>query len=202
MPGTPATSPNFGAPRYSNADADDFATQVNAVTDTFDAAAAKRGSIVDSDIAGNANLSPSKILGMVIDQNNWAALALPAGYTGGVLTVDGLIPGPEYVVLASGLVVFRGVLLHNFPSGSFPTGLTFGPLPPGARPVQLDYAGLDVWQGVDSADDIRSEMTDTLRALVKLKTDGTLVLDGVAGAINPNANNHYLSFNGLTFSTG
>lgn len=41
MPGTPATSPNFGAPRYdNNVDPADFATQVNAVTDAFDAKAA------------------------------------------------------------------------------------------------------------------------------------------------------------------
>lgn len=37
MPGSPATSPNFSAPRYSDADTADFASQVNGVTDAFDA---------------------------------------------------------------------------------------------------------------------------------------------------------------------
>jgi hypothetical protein len=36
MPGTPATTPRHGAPRYANTDAADFATQANAVTDRFD----------------------------------------------------------------------------------------------------------------------------------------------------------------------
>jgi hypothetical protein len=39
VPGTPATSVRFGAPRYANTDASDFAGQVNAVTDAFDAKA-------------------------------------------------------------------------------------------------------------------------------------------------------------------
>jgi hypothetical protein len=41
MPGTPATSPRFGAPRYANSDAVDFAGQVNGVTDIFDLTAAR-----------------------------------------------------------------------------------------------------------------------------------------------------------------
>lgn len=42
MPGTPSTSPVFGAPRFANADPADFSTQVNGVTDAFDAKAALR----------------------------------------------------------------------------------------------------------------------------------------------------------------
>jgi hypothetical protein len=49
--GTPPTSPNFGAPRFSASDPADFPTQGNAITDTFDAQAARRGYIVDTDIA-------------------------------------------------------------------------------------------------------------------------------------------------------
>lgn len=41
MPGTPATSPRHGAPRYANTDTSDFAGQVNAVTDRFDITAAR-----------------------------------------------------------------------------------------------------------------------------------------------------------------
>jgi hypothetical protein len=39
VPGSPATSPVFGAPRYSLADAANFAADVNAVTDMFDSKA-------------------------------------------------------------------------------------------------------------------------------------------------------------------
>jgi hypothetical protein len=49
--GTPPTSPNFGVPRFSASDPADFPTQGNAITDTFDAQAARRGYIVDADIA-------------------------------------------------------------------------------------------------------------------------------------------------------
>jgi hypothetical protein len=41
LPGSPATSTRYGAPRYANADAVDFAGQVNGVTDTFDSASAR-----------------------------------------------------------------------------------------------------------------------------------------------------------------
>lgn len=37
MPGTPPTAPRTGAPRYDNADAANFAPQVNAITDNLDA---------------------------------------------------------------------------------------------------------------------------------------------------------------------
>ncbi|MDA0179025.1 tail fiber protein [Solirubrobacter phytolaccae] len=36
MPGTPATTPNFGIPRYDNTDDADFAPQVNAISDRVD----------------------------------------------------------------------------------------------------------------------------------------------------------------------
>jgi microcystin-dependent protein len=39
MPGTPPTSPNFGAPRYADSDTMSFSEQVNAITDTVDAKA-------------------------------------------------------------------------------------------------------------------------------------------------------------------
>lgn len=43
MPGTPPTSPRFGAPRYSDADPVRFSDQVNAIADTFDEKAALTG---------------------------------------------------------------------------------------------------------------------------------------------------------------
>lgn len=55
MPGTPATSPRVGAPRYSNADPATFATQVNAVTDAFDAAVRRLADpIVEADMGTGA----------------------------------------------------------------------------------------------------------------------------------------------------
>ena len=59
--GTPPTSPNFGVPRYSLNDVADFPTQGNAITDTFDAQAAKRGAIVDADIAAGAAIVKTKL---------------------------------------------------------------------------------------------------------------------------------------------
>jgi hypothetical protein len=41
LPGTPATSTRFAAPRFANADAVDFAGQVNSVTDKLDSEAAR-----------------------------------------------------------------------------------------------------------------------------------------------------------------
>lgn len=42
MPGTPPTSPRFDVPRYADTDVAEFSSQVNAITDTIDAAVAKR----------------------------------------------------------------------------------------------------------------------------------------------------------------
>ena len=63
--GTPPTSPNFGVPRYSSADPADFPTQGNAITDTFDAKAARRGAIVDADIAAGAAIAGTKLAPIV-----------------------------------------------------------------------------------------------------------------------------------------
>jgi Concanavalin A-like lectin/glucanases superfamily len=64
--GTPATSPNFGVPRFSANDPADFPTQANAITDTFDAQAALRGAIVDADIAAGAAISKAKLAALGI----------------------------------------------------------------------------------------------------------------------------------------
>lgn len=76
--GTPPTSPNFAAPRFSGNDPADFWDQVNGVTDTFDAQAAKRGAIANADLAANANvaktkLAPLDIMDLDVDAN--AAIA-------------------------------------------------------------------------------------------------------------------------------
>ena len=63
--GTPPTSPNFGVPRYSGSDPADFPTQGNAITDTFDAKAARRGAIVDADIAPGAAIAGTKLAPIV-----------------------------------------------------------------------------------------------------------------------------------------
>lgn len=59
--GTPPTSPNFGAPRFSANDPADFPTQTNGVTDAFDAQAARRGAIVNADIAAAAAIAKTKL---------------------------------------------------------------------------------------------------------------------------------------------
>jgi len=76
--GTPPTSPNFGAPRFSGNDPADFWDQVNGVTDTLDAQAAKRGAIVDADIHAAANIAKTKLAPldvMDIDVDPAAAIA-------------------------------------------------------------------------------------------------------------------------------
>jgi hypothetical protein len=60
VPGTPATSPRFGAPRYANTDTSDFSAQVNAVTDALDLAA-----------KFTSSLSSARPASPVVDQYNW-----------------------------------------------------------------------------------------------------------------------------------
>ena len=84
--GTPPTSPNFAVPRFSAGDPADGPTQMNAITDTFDGLAAKRGSIVDADIASNAAINQAKLalatgmLPNVADVKMTAAATPPAGW--------------------------------------------------------------------------------------------------------------------------
>lgn len=82
--GSPPVSPNFGAPRFSEADPADFPTQGNAITDTFDAQAAKRGAIADADIAPTAAIQLAKIaLGVGADVLRTGDLKLYAGASPG-----------------------------------------------------------------------------------------------------------------------
>ena len=57
MPGTPATSPRAGAPRYTNTDGVNFSGQVNGVTDALDAAMAldSQGTLASRHPAGTAH---------------------------------------------------------------------------------------------------------------------------------------------------
>ncbi len=61
MPGSAPNSPDFDVPRYSDSDQASFSEQVNAITDAFDAAAAKRGAIVDADLTADAAIDTSKL---------------------------------------------------------------------------------------------------------------------------------------------
>jgi hypothetical protein len=58
MPGTPATSPRFGAPRFSDADTASFSAQVNGVLDVLDAAVAgwSSGTYASLPAAGSSNV--------------------------------------------------------------------------------------------------------------------------------------------------
>jgi hypothetical protein len=62
MPGSPATAPYSGAPRYDNADGVDFAGQVNGVTDALDTAIEEVSDRVDAQHLVGATLpaSPSE----------------------------------------------------------------------------------------------------------------------------------------------
>jgi hypothetical protein len=87
--GTPPTSPNFSIPRYSANDVADFPTQGNAITDGFDAQAAKRGAIVDADIASGASISRAKIGALgIVDADIAAGAAITKTKLNGYPFVD------------------------------------------------------------------------------------------------------------------
>lgn len=60
MPGTPAQSPRFDIPRYADTDAASFSAQVNAITDGFDAAVAKR--LIPNILAGSATVADHQVV--------------------------------------------------------------------------------------------------------------------------------------------
>jgi hypothetical protein len=68
--GTPPVSPNFNVPRYSANDPADYWDQTNGVTDAFDAQAAKRGAIVNADIAANAAIVKTKLAPLAINDSD------------------------------------------------------------------------------------------------------------------------------------
>lgn len=94
MPGTPATSVRFGAPRYANTDASDFAGQVNAVTDAFDAKAGR----FESGLLANR---PSTGAG-IADRYYYATDALGPMGTTGVLYRDAGGASPTWTAVNPG----------------------------------------------------------------------------------------------------
>jgi microcystin-dependent protein len=98
MPGTPATSPVFGAPRYDDADDATFAEQLNPVTDTFDSLACRTddprltdarnplpNSITLASIA-NGTITGAKLAAATITEANMAP-----GSVGSTEIIDGTI---------------------------------------------------------------------------------------------------------------
>jgi microcystin-dependent protein len=130
MPGTPPTSPIFGAPRFSDADDATFSAQVNGVTDTFDALAVRAddsrltdaraplpGSVTAATIP-NASITGSKLAAATVTQSN-----LAPGSVGTAELIDG---GVQNVDLASNSVDARvlavgGVQGPNIAAGAITT---------------------------------------------------------------------------------
>jgi microcystin-dependent protein len=111
MPGSPPTSPIFGAPRFSDADDATFSAQVNGVTDTFDGLAVRAddarltdartplpGSVTAATIP-NASITGSKLAPATVTQSN-----LAPGSVGTAELIDG---GVQNVDLASNAVDAR-----------------------------------------------------------------------------------------------
>ena len=71
--GNPPISPNFGAPRFSSNDPSDVPTHLNAVTDTFDSQAAKRGAISTADIAPLAGILKTQLAPLALVDADVAA---------------------------------------------------------------------------------------------------------------------------------
>lgn len=102
MPANPATSPNFGAPRWSDGDDASFSTQVNGVTDVLDGLAVRNDDpkLVDQRVPSDGSVSTAKlangavtgqkIAAGTITEANLAAgsVGSPELIDGGILTVD------------------------------------------------------------------------------------------------------------------
>ena len=126
MPGSPATSPNFGAPRYDDADDATFSEQVNSVTDTFDALAVRHddarltnqrvapdASVTTAKLADGA-VTSAKIAAATITEANLApsSVGSPEIIDGSIANVDLANNSVDARVLAVG-----GVLTPNLGDG-------------------------------------------------------------------------------------
>jgi microcystin-dependent protein len=102
MPGSPPTSPNFGAPRYDDSDDATFAEQVNPITDTFDALAVRTddprltnarapapGSVVAASFAPGA-VGPAALAAGAV-----TAAAIANGAVGSAQILDGSIANAD-----------------------------------------------------------------------------------------------------------
>ena len=102
MPGSPATTPNFAAPRWSDGDDASFAEQVNGVADVFDQFAVRKDdpklgdqrAPVDASVTtpklANGAVTGQKIAAATITEANLAAgsVGSPELIDGGIQTID------------------------------------------------------------------------------------------------------------------
>jgi microcystin-dependent protein len=85
VPGTPPTSPNFGIPRYSDADGVNFSSQVDAIIDNLDSKAVKNDTgqgVLPGDLIFSAAASRAGCLvadGSAVSRTTYAALYAALG---------------------------------------------------------------------------------------------------------------------------
>ena len=118
MPGSPATSPNFGAARYADGDDATFSAQVNSVTDTFDSLAVRKddprladaraplpGSVAGGAIP-NASIIGQQIAPQTITETNMApsSIGSPELIDGSIQTVDLADGSVTHAKLAPGTI--------------------------------------------------------------------------------------------------
>jgi microcystin-dependent protein len=90
MPGSPATTPNLGLPRYSNSDVVDFADQINAIVDLIDSEVGAQLSVSPlgavQDYAGSGDPNTNWLIcdGRAISRTTYATLYAKIGTTWGV----------------------------------------------------------------------------------------------------------------------
>jgi hypothetical protein len=121
--GTPPTSPVFGVPRYSSADAADFPTQANAITDTLDAGAIKHGTITDTDVVA-ANKDGAITLPSLRTLGSGAQQALPgtasSANTASLVDLKPTAKTANYTAVVGDLVIMSAsgatVTLPNAPT--------------------------------------------------------------------------------------
>lgn len=81
MPGSPPQSPNFGAPRWSDADDATFAVQVNGVTDIFDGLAVREDDprLVDQRTPADGSVTTAKLAAAAVTGAKIAAQTITEG---------------------------------------------------------------------------------------------------------------------------
>jgi hypothetical protein len=178
--GTPPTSPIFGAPRYSLADAADLPTDLNAVTDTFDSQAAKRGSIVDADIAAGAGIEKSKLAGLDVTNADVDAAAAIAKSKLAPLDIVNADIDPAAAIAKTKLASLDIVNTDVDPAAAIAESKLALNAPTGAHHTRHEPGGADALTALTDAS-VAIANKDGLSTVPSLRTLGTGAQQACAG---------------------